>query len=114
MGKNFGTTIAPWVVTMEALEPFRVQGEAQVEPETLPYLKQPGPQGYNIDLTVGIQAPDMSEPFTVCESNANNLYWSMAQQLVHHSVTGCNMQPGDLCGSGTISGTEKSSFGSML
>jgi fumarylacetoacetase len=112
--KNFGTTISPWVVTMEALEPFRCQGEAQTEPPALPYLQQPGPQGYDIELEVGIQSKDAEEPFTVCKSNLKNLYWSMAQQLVHHSVTGCNMQPGDLLGSGTISGPTRDTFGSML
>merc|ERR1711939_1242755 len=112
--KNFGTTISPWVVTMEALEPFRCQGKAQVEPELLPYLRQPGPQSYDIDLTVGIQAADMEEPHIVTRSNLKHLYYSMAQQLVHHSVTGCNMRPGDLLGSGTISGPDEASRGSML
>jgi len=112
--KNFGTTISPWVVTMEALEPFRCAGESQAEPAVLPYLAQTGPQGYDIALEVGIQGKEMETPFTVCQSNLKNLYWSMAQQLVHHSVTGCNMAPGDLLGSGTISGAARENFGSML
>jgi len=112
--KNFGTTVSPWVVTMEALEPFR-QGPhwEQNEPSPLPYLQQPGPQSYNIDLTVAIQPPGQ-EPHTVSRSNLKYMYWSMHQQLVHHSVTGCNMQPGDLLGSGTISGPTPDSYGSML
>merc|ERR1711998_64666 len=77
--KNFGTTISPWVVTMEALEPFRVQGYSQDEPPVLPYLQQAGPQGYDIHLQVGIQGKEMDSPFVVCQSNLKYLYWSMAQ-----------------------------------
>jgi fumarylacetoacetase len=111
--KNFGTTISPWVVTMEALEPFRCAGPEQ-DPAVLPYLAMDRPQAYDIHLEVGIQAPGMEAPHTVSVSNAKYLYWSMQQQLVHHTVTGCNMQPGDLCGSGTISGPDEASRGSML
>jgi len=113
--KNFGTTISPWVVTMEALEPFRVQGDTQAppNPEVLDYLKQTGPQGYDIALEVAIQPPGQ-EPHVVTHSNLKYLYWSMAQQLVHHTVTGCNMAPGDLLGSGTISGPTEDERGSML
>lgn len=112
--KNFGTTISPWVVTMEALEPFRCAGPAQ-DPAVLPYLDMKGqPQAYDIHLEVGIQAPGMEAPHTVATSNLKYMYWSMAQQLCHHTVTGCNLQPGDLLGSGTISGPTEEERGSML
>merc|ERR1711907_483865 len=112
--KNFGTTISPWVVTMEALEPFRCAGPAQ-DPAVLPYLDMKGqPQAYDIHLEVGIQAPGMEAPPTVAASNLKYMYWSMAQQLCHHTVTGCNLQPGDLLGSGTISGPTEEERGSML
>lgn len=112
--KNFGTTISPWVVTMEALEPFRCQGPSQDEPAVLPYLQQCGPQAYDINLSVALQAPEMSEPAAITTSNLKWMYWSMAQQCVHHTVTGCNLQPGDLLGSGTISGPTEETRGSML
>lgn len=115
--KNFGTTISPWIVTMEALEPFRVQGPAQ-DPEPLDYLKLSKPSNFDIALTVGIQSEKMAKEgvaaATVCETNLKYMYWSMTQQLAHHSVTGCNMRAGDLLGSGTISGPTKSSYGSMV
>ena len=113
--KNFGTTISPWVVTFEALEPFRCPTPSKdAEIAVLPYLAATGPQNFDIPLSVGIQGEGMSEPHTVSNTNLKYLYWSMAQQLVHHSVTGCNMQPGDLLGSGTISGPDEASRGSML
>lgn len=113
--KNFGTTISPWVVTMEALEPFRCPTPSKVgEVALLPYLQAPRDQNYDIALEVGIQAEGMEAPHIVTRSNLKHLYYSMAQQLVHHSVTGCNMMPGDLLGSGTISGPDEDSRGSML
>jgi len=113
--KNFGTTISPWIVTMEALEPFLCEGPSQEEPKLLDYLQHEDPQALNIHLTCGIQAPGMDAPHTVTTTNSAAMYYSMAQQLCHHSITGCNMQPGDLLGTGTISGaTGPESFGSML
>merc|ERR1711879_784329 len=112
-GKNFGTTVSPWIVTLDALEPFLRQGPVQDDPKVLPYLDDPAPGAYDINLEVKIQ-PEGGEASTVCRSNLRNLYWSMKQQLVHHSSTGCNMQPGDLLGSGTISGETPDSYGSML
>merc|ERR1711907_108186 len=113
--KNFGTTISPWVVTMEALEPFSCHGPTQEEPKLLDYLQHDDPQALNIDLSCGIQAPGMDQPHIVCNTNSRAMYYSMAQQLCHHSLTGCNMQPGDLLGTGTISGDSgPSSYGSML
>jgi fumarylacetoacetase len=111
-GKNFATSVSPWVVTMEALEPFRVQGPLQ-DPEVLPYLKYEGLKNFDIHLQVAIR--DTSGRKTgICRSNFKYMYWNMAQQLAHHTVNGCNMTTGDLMGSGTISGPDKDSFGSML
>ncbi len=113
LGKSFATTISPWVVTMDALEPFRTEGPEQ-DPEPLPYLQSEGKRAYDIELRVGIQSEGMSAPHTVCKSNFKYLYWNVCQQLAHHSVNGCNMRPGDLLASGTISGPTKDSYGSML
>ncbi|XP_065655482.1 fumarylacetoacetase isoform X2 [Hydra vulgaris] len=111
--KNFGTTISPWVVTVDALEPFLLENVAQV-PEPMPYLHHSDPFRFNIELTVSIKGEDMTEPGIACQSNFKHMYWTPKQQLAHHTVTGCNIQPGDLMGSGTISGPDQSSFGSML
>lgn len=113
LGKNFGTTISPWVVPMQALEPFKVANPVQ-DPVPLPYLRHSDPYSFDIQLKVGIQAEGMKEPSTVCQSNYKYLYWTMKQQLAHHSVTGCNIQPGDLLASGTLSGKTPDSYGSML
>lgn len=115
LGKNFGTTISPWVVPLAALEPFRVPTPTQ-DPVPLPYLRQePGArQGFDIALEVGLQAPEMVEPEVVSRSNLKYMYWSLAQQLTHHTVNGCNMRPGDLLGTGTISGPTEDSYGSLL
>lgn len=114
--KNFCSTISPWVVTTEALEPFRTAtSTGKQDPEPLPYLREPGYSSYDVDLRVSIRAEDIgSEPFEVSHSNFKNMYWTHRQQLVHHTVTGCNMNPGDLIGSGTISGDEPGTYGSML
>lgn len=116
LGKSFATTISPWIVSMEALAPFRVEGEQQAgdNPEVLPYLQQQEPRVFDLELEVLLQAGGEGAPVTIARSNARNLYWSFEQQLVHHSVNGCNMRPGDLLASGTISGSEPDSFGSML
>ena len=114
LGKNFGTSISPWVVTMDALEPFRCAGPAQSDPEPLEYLKNPGDCAYDIHLEVALQSEMMTEPATIATSNFKYMYWSICQQLAHHTVNGCNTQPGDLYGSGTISGPEKHERGSML
>jgi len=115
LAKNFGTSISPWIITMEALEPFRAEGPKQTTPEVLPYLKPVrADQTFDIHLEVAIQGEQMTEPHRVCASNFKYLYWSMQQQLVHHSITGCNMRTGDLLASGTISGPTEDSYGSML
>ena len=113
LGKNFLTTISPWIVPLEALEPFRVPAPAQ-EPAPLPYLRQPAPGAFDIRLEATIQTPQMQEPFTICQSNTRHLYWTMAQQLAHHTVNGCNLRTGDLLASGTISGPTPDAYGSML
>mmetsp|Transcript_16031 Transcript_16031/g.31394 ORF Transcript_16031/g.31394 Transcript_16031/m.31394 type:complete len:440 (+) Transcript_16031:36-1355(+) len=114
--KNFGTTISPWVVQLAALKEFEIDAQEQKEPTPLPYLQETnGPlKTMDIKLNVTIQSPEMKEPTVVSTSNAKYLYWTFKQQLVHHTVTGCNMRPGDLLGSGTISGPEPSEYGSML
>src|SRR6056297_172382 len=112
LAKNFASSISPWVVTLEALEPFKLAGPKQ-EPEVLPYLKYDGEKNYDINLEVGIQ-PEKGEKTTVCFSNFKHMYWNMAQQLAHHTVNGCNINIGDMMASGTISGKEENSFGSML
>ena len=112
LGKNFASTISPWIITLEALEPFRVAGPEQ-DPEVLPYLQYTGERSYDIQLEVAIRTASGHEK-TVCNSNFRHLYWAMCQQLAHHTVNGCNIRVGDLYASGTISGTEPTSFGSML
>lgn len=112
LGKNFGSTMSPWIVTMDALEPFRVLGPEQF-PHVLPYLATSGERNFDISLEVLIQ-PEKSEATSVCRSNVKYLYWNVNQQLAHHTVNGCNIQNGDLYASGTISGPSPGSFGSML
>jgi fumarylacetoacetase len=112
LSKNFASVISPWVVMMDALEPFKCAGPVQ-EPEVLPYLKFTGKRNFDINLEVLIK-PDDCDEVSVCKSNFKYMYWNMSQQLAHHTVNGCNMRVGDLCGSGTISGPEPGSYGSML
>ncbi|MCH8557823.1 MAG: fumarylacetoacetase [Balneolia bacterium] len=115
LAKNFGTSISPWIVTPEALKPFRAEGPKQTNPEVLDYLKPERPDlTYDINLEVMLRGENMDKPHKICTSNFKYLYWSMAQQLVHHSITGCNMRTGDLLASGTISGPTEDSYGSML
>jgi fumarylacetoacetase len=112
-GKAFATSISPWVVTREALEPFRVHGPQQ-DPVPLPYLQQTQPNNYDIELEVGLRAASMDKPSRICRTNFRYMYWSSVQQLMHHASCGCAMNVGDLLGSGTVSGPEKSQRGSML
>ena len=112
LAKNFASTLSPWIVTLEALEPFRVKSPVQ-DPEVLPYLKYDGARSYDISLGVDIETTSgITE--RVCNSNFRYMYWTMVQQLAHHTVNGCNLQVGDLCASGTISGPTADSYGSML
>ena len=112
-GKAFATSISPWVVTREALEPFRLHGPRQ-DPAPLPYLQQTQPNNYDLHLDVGLRAASMNEAKNICHTNFKYMYWSSVQQLVHHASSGCAMNVGDLLGSGTISGPEKSQRGSLL
>lgn len=112
LAKNFASHISPWIVTLEALAPFKVQGPQQ-DPKVLPYLEYEGLKNYDIHLEVGI-TPDNGSEQTVCKSNFKYMYWNMAQQLAHQTVNGCNINIGDLYGSGTISGKDENSYGSML
>lgn len=112
LAKNFASTISPWVVTIEALEPFRVEGPKQ-EPEVLPYLQYEGKKNFDLKLEVAIQ-PEKGEGKVVCRSNFKNMYWNVNQQLAHQTVNGCNIKVGDMYASGTISGKDKDSYGSML
>ncbi len=112
LAKNFATSISPWIVTMDALEPFRTKGPKQ-DPTPLPYLQQKGKNTFDIHLEVAI-APENAEAKVVSKSNFKYMYWSMSQQLAHHTSNGCRVNSGDMMGSGTISGSEATSFGSML
>ncbi|MGB5269442.1 fumarylacetoacetase [Eudoraea sp.] len=112
MAKNFASSISPWIVTLEALEPFRVESPKQ-EPKPLPYLQQEGKNSFDIHLEVSI-TPEEGVPTTITRSNFKYMYWTMAQQLAHHTSNGCKILSGDLMGSGTISGATPDSYGSML
>lgn len=112
LAKNFGSSISPWIVTMEALEPFRSPSPKQ-EPQVLPYLEMKKDHNFDINLEAIIETPEGASK-TVSRSNFKYMYWSMAQQLAHHTVNGCNMNVGDMCASGTISGPTPDSYGSML
>jgi fumarylacetoacetase len=113
LAKNFATSISPWVVPMEALEPFRTAAPPQ-DPPPLPYLQSETRTTYDISLEVYLQGTKMAEPQRICASNFKYLYWTVAQQLAHHTVNGCNLRPGDLLASGTISGPTADSYGSLL
>ena len=112
LSKSFGSVISPWIVTMDALEPFRTEGPAQT-PEVLPYLKFKGPKNFDISLEAAIQ-PEKSVEYIVCKTNFRYMYWNMSQQLAHQTINGCNINVADIYASGTISGPEPGSFGSLL
>lgn len=113
LGKSFATSISPWIVTLDALEPFRAPGPAQ-EPAPLPYLAQSGDANLDIHLEVWLQPEGEAQPVRICRTNSRGIYWSPGQQLAHLTSNGTNLRVGDLCGTGTISGGEPDSFGSML
>ena len=112
LAKNFASTISPWIVTLDALEPFKIDGPVQ-DPTPLNYLIEEGESSFDIEIQTSIQ-PKKEKETLVSTTNFKNLYWSISQQLAHQTVNGCNVRSGDLYGSGTISGKEKSSYGSML
>lgn len=113
LAKSFATSISPWIVTLDALEPFRIPGPDQ-DPTPLPHLRSSRPGHFDITLEVSLQSPKMSKPQVISRSNTKHLYWSFAQQLAHQASNGTNLEPSDLYASGTISGPEEGSFGSML
>jgi fumarylacetoacetase len=111
--KGFATTISPWIVTLDALEPFRTAQPVQ-EPAPLPYLRHAGDHGFDINFEVLLQPADAAQPSSISRTNFKFMYWTMAQQLAHHTVSGCNTRVGDLMGSGTISGPTRDALGSLL
>ena len=112
LAKNFVSTMSAWIVTLDALQPFRVESPIQ-SPKVLEYLAGSGKDSYDIQLQVAIETESKVET-EICQSNFKYMYWTMAQQLAHHTVNGCNIRGGDLMGSGTISGPSEGSYGSML
>ena len=112
LGKSFASHMSPWIVTLDALEPFRVAGPVQ-DPKVLPYLEYKGDKHIAINLEVAIQ-PENSTEKVVANSNYKYMYWNMSQQLAHHTINGCNINCGDLMASGTISGPNEGEYGSML
>ena len=113
LSKSFGTSLSPWVVTLDALEPFRTAGPVQ-DPPPLEYLRTNEPWAFDIQLQVSIQPDGAAVPTVVCRSNFKYLYWNLCQQVAHHTVGGCNLRPGDLLASGTISGPAADARGCLL
>ncbi|MEI9973207.1 MAG: fumarylacetoacetase [Ignavibacteriota bacterium] len=116
LAKNFATSISPWVITMEALEPFRRAPEARPpgDPQPLPHLHTAGDDAYQIELEVWLQSARMAAPLRVSRSTFSSLYWTLSQMVAHHSSNGCPLRPGDLIGSGTVSGPMKENRGCLL
>lgn len=112
LAKNFASTVSPWIVTLEALEPFRTKGYVQ-DPKVLPYLEYKGDRNLDIKLEVYLK-PENGEDNLICTSNYKYMYWTMEQQLAHHTVNGCNINIGDMMASGTISGPDPKEYGSMM
>ncbi|KON68051.1 fumarylacetoacetase [Peribacillus butanolivorans] len=111
--KNFATSISPWVVPLEALDPFRTPGPQQ-EPEPFPYLQQTKDGAFNINLEAHLTPENTEQSTKITNTNFSYLYWSIAQQVAHHTITGCNLRPGDMHASGTISGPNREERGSLL
>ncbi|MBL8233460.1 MAG: fumarylacetoacetate hydrolase family protein, partial [Bryobacterales bacterium] len=112
LAKNFATSISPWVITREALEPFRVAPDAR--PEPLPYLRQTIDGAFALTVEVWIRTPNSPEPFLISRGNFRHMHWTLAQMIAHHTSNGCPLRPGDLIGSGTVSGPETESRGCLL
>ncbi len=113
LAKNFATSISPWIITLEALEPFRCSGPKQ-DPKPLEYLRNTKDSTFDINLGIYLKTENMDSDQLISSSNYNYLYWNMNQQIAHHTITGCNLRTGDLLASGTISGPNKNNRGSML
>jgi fumarylacetoacetase len=123
LAKNFATTISPWIVTPEALAPFRIPqpGRPKSDPAPLPYLTDAADQregALDLELEVLLLTQRLREkelpPHRLALSNTRHMYWTVAQMITHHTSNGCNLQPGDLLGTGTISGPDQASCGSIL
>ena len=116
LGKSFATSISPWVITAEALEPFRRESESRPagDPAPLPHLGTTSPDAFAIQLEVWLRSPRMPEPMRVSGANFAQLYWTLSQMVAHHTSNGCNLRPGDLIGSGTVSGPGKGERGCLL
>jgi fumarylacetoacetase len=113
LAKNFATSLSPWIITLEALEPFRCSGPKQ-DPKPLEYLRNTKDSTFDINLEIYLKTENMDSDQLISSSNYNYLYWNMSQQIAHHTITGCNLRTGDLLASGTISGPGKDNRGSML
>ena len=113
LGKSFATTVSPWVVPLEALDPYMVPGPTQA-PEPLPYLRTEGDWGVELQLEVGLASPSMDTPDVISRTSFDRMYWTMAQQLAHATVNGTRIRPGDLYASGTVSGSEPGTYGSLI
>jgi fumarylacetoacetase len=116
LAKSFATTISPWIVTLDALEPFRVSAfpHPEGDPQILPYLAQSGDGGFDINVEVWLRSTKMTEPVRLSSGNLRDMYWTTAQLVTHHASNGCNLRPGDLLASGTVSGPTKESRGCLL
>jgi fumarylacetoacetase len=116
LSKNFATSISPWVVTLDALEPFRCEPEprASEDPAPLPYLQGAGRAAFRINLETWFRSPRMKEPVLVSRGDFASMYWTVAQMVAHHTSNGCPLQPGDLMGSGTVSGPARNNRGCLL
>ena len=114
LAKNFATSISPWIVTLDALEPFRTKAPARAEgdPEPLPHLRDE--VAFDITVEVWLRSAKMNEPVRLSRGNFRDMYWTVAQLIAHHTSNGCNLQPGDLLASGTISGPAEESRGCLL
>lgn len=113
LAKNFATSVSPWLVTMEALEPFRSKAREHDVP-TLPYLQEPGESAFDITVECYLQSAKMSEPMLLSRGAFQDMYWTLGQMLAHHASNGCLIRPGDLIASGTISGPNKNNRGCLL
>mmetsp|Transcript_11013 Transcript_11013/g.12102 ORF Transcript_11013/g.12102 Transcript_11013/m.12102 type:complete len:420 (+) Transcript_11013:3-1262(+) len=112
-GKNLGTTVSPWIITLDALQPFLVQGEVQ-DPAPFPYLAEKVKAHYDINIALAIQTAKMDKPHELSKTNGKYVYWSWNQMMAHHTETGCNLRPGDMYGTGTLSGPTDAEMGSIL
>jgi fumarylacetoacetase len=113
LAKNFATSVSPWLVTAEALAPFRVEAPAH-DVSVLPYLQEPGPGAFDITVEVWLKTPALAEPVRLSQAQFRDMYWTPGQMVAHHSSNGCPLRPGDLIASGTVSGPEKENCGCLL